>query len=119
MFTLERLIDSAELLRNAGFDAYAYRGRHKQSLESALQYYACLASGAGFSSVVTKDNCRFCPNWAQYDGKIVNGVDRMVLVGADRFKANAAITTLEAAAQTPASSGPFATDAILFGKWRD
>jgi hypothetical protein len=68
---------------------------------------------------VTKDNCRFCPNWPQYDGKIVNGVDRMVLLGANRFKANAAITTLEAAAQTPASSGPFATDAILFGKWRD
>ena len=40
-------------------------------------------------------------------------------VGADRFKANAAITTLEAAAQTPASNGPFATDAILFGKWQD
>lgn len=68
---------------------------------------------------MTADNCRSCPNWAQYDGKIVNGVDRMVLVGADRFKANAAITTLEAAAQTPASNGPFATDAILLGKWQN
>jgi len=119
MFTLERLINSAELLRNAGFDAYAYRGRHKQSLESALQYYACFAKGAGFGNVVTADNSRFCPNWAQYDGKIVNGVERMVLFGANRFKANASITTLKAAAQTPASNGPFATDAILFGKWQD
>lgn len=43
----------------------------------------------------------------------------MVLVGAYRFPGNAAITALEAAAQTAALTGGFSTDAILFGKWRD
>jgi hypothetical protein len=119
MFTLERLFDSAELLRNAGFDAYVYRGRHQQSIEMALQYYSCFAKGAGFGNVVTADNSRACANAAQYEGKIVNGVDRMALVGVYSFPANAAITALEGAAESAASSGAFSTDAILFGKWRN
>ena len=119
MFTLERLFDSAELLRNAGFDPYAYRGRHQQSIEMALQYYACFAKGAGFGNVVTADNARACANAAQYEGKIVNGVDRMVLVGITRFPANATITALEGAAESAASNGAFSNDPILFGKWRD
>jgi hypothetical protein len=119
MMTLERLIDSAEVLRVAGFDPYGYRGRHHQSLEMAMQYYACFAKGAGFNNIVTAANSGTCANAAQYYGKVVGGVDRMMLIGADRFAGNAAITALETAARGVASSGAFPNDAILFGKWRD
>jgi hypothetical protein len=120
MFTLERLLDSAELLRNAGFDPYGYRGAHRQSLEMAMQCYACFAQHAGFYQTVTAANSSACPNAAQYYGKLVNGVDRMVLIGAVRFPADAAITALEPAARDAAASpGAFVNDAILFGKWRD
>jgi hypothetical protein len=119
MFTLERLFDAAELMRIAGFDPYNYRGRHHQSIEMAVEYYACYAKGAGFYKTVTAENSCSCPNAAQYYGKLVNGVNRMLLIGAERFSGNAAITGLEAGAQQTASTGAFSTDAILFGKWRD
>jgi hypothetical protein len=119
MFTLQRLIDTAEILRGAGFDPYAYRGRHGQSIEAAIGYYACLARNAGFGKIVTSANAGACPNAAQYYGKVVNGVDARVLIGADRFPQDEAIAGAEAAAKVAASSGPFALDAILFGKWRD
>jgi hypothetical protein len=119
MFTLERLYDAAEILRNAGFDPYGYRGLHGQSIERATQYYACLATGAGFGGVLTAANSASCPDAPQYYGKIVSGVDRMLVIGALRFPNNGPITGLEAAAKAAASSGPFSLDAILFGKWRD
>jgi len=119
MFTLERLFDSAELMQIAGFDPYAYRGQHQQSIEMATEYYACYAKGAGFYKTVTAENSRSCANAAQYYGRLVNGVDRMLLIGAERFPGNASITGLEAGAQEAASTGAFSTDAILFGKWRD
>ena len=119
MFTLERLFDAAELMRIAGFDPYGYRGAHGQSIEMAIEYYACFAKGAGFYKTVTLENSSSCADAAQYYGKVVNGVDRMLLIGADRFPANNAITRLEPEAQKPASTGAFYTDAILFGKWRD
>ena len=119
MFTLERLFDAAELMQIAGFDPYGYGGVHKQSIGMAVEYYACFAKGAGFYKTVTAGNSGSCPNAAQYDGKLVNGVDRMLLIGAERFPANQAITGLEADAEKSASSGAFSTDAILFGKWRN
>jgi hypothetical protein len=121
MFTLERLFNGAEILSAAGFDPYGYRGLHKQSLEMAMQYYSCFAQGAGFYKIVMAENSRSCPNAAQYYGKLVNGVDRMVLVGAYRFPENVKITALESSARTVAASpgGAFLNDAILFGKWRD
>jgi hypothetical protein len=78
MFTLERLVNVAEIPRIAGYDPYGYRGAHKQSIEMAIAYYACFAKGAGFSKIVTPDNSRLCPNASQYYGKLVNDVDRMV-----------------------------------------
>jgi hypothetical protein len=119
MFTLERLFDTAELMRIAGFDPYNYRGEHHQSIEMAMEYHACYAKGAGFYKTVTAENSGSCPNAAQYYGRLVNGVDRMLLIGAERFSGNTAITGLEARAQETASTGAFSTDAILFGKWRD
>jgi hypothetical protein len=84
-----------------------------------MEYYTCFAKGAGFDKTVTAENSGSCPNAAQYFGRLVNGVDRMVLIGADRFSGNPAITGLEAGAREAASTGAFSTDAILFGKWRD
>jgi hypothetical protein len=119
MFTLQRRIDMAEILHGAGFDPYGYRGRHGQSIEAAIGYYACLAQGAGFLKIVTAANSGSCPNAAQYYGKLVNAVDQRVVIGAYRFPKNAAITAAEAAAKISASSGAFSLDAILFGRWRD
>jgi hypothetical protein len=121
MFTLERLVNVAEILRIAGYNPYGYRGAYKQSIEMAIAYYACFAKGAGFAKIVTPDNSRLCPNAPQYYGKLVNDVDRMVQIGAYRFPNNAAITAVEATAKKSTSQTltTFSTDAILFGKWRD
>jgi hypothetical protein len=121
MFTLERLVNVAEILRVAGFDAYGYRGIHQQSIEVAIGYYACFGKAAGFGKLVSAANSRSCPNAPQYYGKIVNDVDRMAQLGAYRFPSDAAITSVEAAAKKSTSEAvtTFSTDAILFGKWRD
>jgi hypothetical protein len=113
------LFTAAEVLRIAGFDMYGYRGAHQQSIETATEYYACFAKYVGFKKTVTADNARACPNYQQYIGKVVNGVDPDMVIGAYRFPANAAITSLEAAAKVASSTGPFSLDAIHFGKWRD
>ncbi|HMA73362.1 MAG TPA: hypothetical protein VKP67_18040, partial [Xanthobacteraceae bacterium] len=68
---------------------------------------------------VNRDNARDCPNHGQYEGKIVNGVDANVLVGAFRFPENPPIAVVESAAKEVAATGAFALDAIRFGKWRD
>ena len=119
MFTLERLFDAAELMQIAGFDPYGYRGAHGQSIEMAVQYYACFAKGAGFYKTVTRENSGSCLNAAQYHGRLVNDVDRMLLIGMERFSGNKTITGLEADVQKAASGGAFSMDAILYGKWRD
>src|SRR5215471_8451823 len=119
MFTLERLINAAEVLRIAGFDPYSYRGNHKQSIEMALQYYSCYGKTPGFYQTVSRENARACPNYEQYYGKVVNGVDANEVFGAFRFPTDAAITALEEAAKEKASTGAFSLDAILFGKWRE
>jgi hypothetical protein len=119
MFTLERLVDAAEVLRFAGFDPYAYHGRRQQSIETAMEYYACFGKAAGFGKIVTAENSRSCHDAAQYIGKNVNGVDRMLTIGAYRYPRNPAIGAVELAAKLSSSSGPFSLDAILFGKWSD
>jgi hypothetical protein len=121
MFTLERLVNAAEILRIAGYDAYAYRGLHGQSIEKAIGYYGCFAKGAGFGKIVSAENSRSCPNALQYVGKLVNDVDRMVQIGSYRFPNDTEITAVEAAAKKSTSDvvTTFSTDAILFGKWRN
>jgi hypothetical protein len=119
MFTLERLINAAEILRIAGFDAYGYRGTDGQSIELALDYYACYGRTPGFYKTVTRDNASACLNYEQYYGKIVNGVDPNVVIGAYRFPKDQALASLSAAAAARASSGGFALDAILFGRWQN
>ena len=119
MFTLERLINSAEILHHAGFDPYGYRGNHKQSIEMAVQYYACYGRTPGFYKTVTLDNARDCPNYAQYYGKVVNAVDPNIIFGSYRYPENQAIRSAEDAAKAVPFSRWYSNETILFGKWRD
>jgi hypothetical protein len=107
MFTLERLLDAAELLRGAGYESYGYHGVDGQSLEMATAYYGYYAKSAGFGKAITPENSRACPDATQYYGKIVNGVDRMITVAALRFPQNQSIANLESEAKTTSASGPF------------
>jgi hypothetical protein len=54
---------------------------------------------------------------AQYDGKLVNDVDRVVIYGAYRFPGDGAISRVDAAAKL--ASQPFPVDTLVFGRWRD
>lgn len=119
MFTLERLINSAEILHHAGFDPYGYRGNHKQSIEMAVQYYACYGKTPGFYKTVMLDNARDCPNYAQYYGKVVNAVDPNIIFGSYRYPENQAIRSAEDAAKAVPFSRWYSNETILFGKWRD
>jgi hypothetical protein len=85
----------------------------------ALQYYACYGKSPGFDKTVSRENARACPNFEQYNGKIVNGVDLNIVIGTLRFPKNAAIGAVEADAREAAASGPFSLDVVLFGKWTD
>ena len=117
MGLLRSLVDAAEILRLSGFDPFGYRGAHGQSIEQAIKYYSCFAKEAGFYKTVTPANSGICPNAAQYFGKIVNDVDRVVVYGAYRFPKNESITALESAART--KSRAFPVDTVVFGRWRD
>jgi hypothetical protein len=108
----------AEVMKIAGLDAYSYRGFRGQSIEMAAQYYACYAKYAGFYKTVTAENARNCPNYQQYIGKIVNGVEGLILTGALRFPDNKAITELEDAAKAMAARQD-ALDPGAFGRWRN
>ncbi len=119
MFTLERVLDTAEILRISGFNFYGYEGKGGQSIETALDYYACYATGAGFGKIVTEENSGHCPNFQQYVGKQVSGVDRNVLVGALRYPQDEKITSLEGPARISAASSAFSLDPLLFGRWRN
>jgi hypothetical protein len=114
---LAGLFEMSDLMKNTGFDAFGYRGTHQQSIEMATQYYACYGKNAGFKKTVTADNARACPDYQQYIGQIVNGLETDIVMGAYRFPGNTAITDLEAAAK--AAAGADVLDAIRFGRWRD
>jgi hypothetical protein len=117
---LSWLFASAELMRNAGFDAYGYTGRHGQSIEMATTYYACLARGAGFGQTVTAENARDCPDFGQYLGKVVKPLEIPIMIGALRFPGDTVITRLDAAAKTAVLGGTgFGYDPLLFGRWTD
>src|SRR5262249_52353548 len=96
------LFDMAELMENAGFDAFRYRGVHQQSIEMAAQYYACYGKYVGFKKTVTASNARTCPDYQQYIGQIVSGLEVNIVMGAYHFPDNAAITELEAGAKAQA-----------------
>jgi len=119
MGSLQGLYMAAELMKNTGLDAYAYRGAHGQSLEMATRYYACFAKYAGFAKVITAENSGNCPDRTQYLGVIVNGVGENVLIGAYRFPDDADLIALDAPAKANVAGSAFSPEPILFGKWRD
>jgi hypothetical protein len=119
MGTLKGLFDSAEILRIAGFDPYAYRGGHQQSIEMAAQYYACYGQHVGFYKTVISDNAQACPDYEEYIGRIVNDVEPVVLIGAYRFPGNKSITGIKGTARSAWHSATSALDAVRFGKSRD
>jgi hypothetical protein len=113
MFTLERLYNAADIIENAGLDAYGYRGSHQESIELATQYYAYYAEHAGFNGTITAENARMCPNSAQYLGKVATG-EANFIEGAYRFPRNQKITAVESAAKL-SPHGP--VDTLQFGRW--
>jgi hypothetical protein len=113
---LAGLYSMADLMENAGFDAYGYRGGRKQSIEMATQYYACYGEYAGFKKMVTAENARACPDYQQYVGQIVSGLEINIVMGAYHFPRNATIDGLEEAAK--AGAGGDLLDTIRFGHWR-
>jgi hypothetical protein len=114
---LTALFEMSDLMKNAGFDALMYRGTHQQSIELATQYYACYGKNVGFKKTVTADNARACPDYQQYIGQIVNGLETDIVIGAYQFPGNTAISALEAEAK--AAAGADLLDAIRYGRWRD
>jgi hypothetical protein len=114
---LAGLLNMAVLIENAGFDAYGYRGAHRQSIEMATQYYACYGKYVGFKKTVTAENARACPDYQQYVGQIVSGLEINIVMGAYHFPRNGAITELEAVAK--AGAGGDLLDTIRFGRWRE
>jgi hypothetical protein len=119
MGSLQSLYMQAELLALAGYDPYGYRGARGQSIEMATDYYACFARTTGFRNIITAENAKAFPDAQEYVGRVVNGVDTNVVIGAYRFPNDAALTELDVAAKTSASIDPFSLEPILYGKWRD
>lgn len=119
MGSLQGLYMAAELMKNTGFNAYAYRGAHGQSLEMATRYYACFAKYAGFTKLITPENSRNCPDAMQYFGVIVNGVEPNVLIGSYRFPDDNELAALDSSAKASAARSALPSEPILFGKWRD
>jgi hypothetical protein len=111
------LYNMADLIEHAGYDAFKYRGTHHQSIEMATQYYACYGKNAGFKKIVTADNARGCPDYQQYIGQIVNGLEVDIVMGAYRFPGNVAIAEVQAPAK--AAAGRDLLDAVRFGRWQD
>jgi len=109
--------EMADLMKNAGFNVLDYRGTHGQSVEMAADYYACYGKYVGFKKPVTADNARACPDYQQYIGQIVNGLETVIVMGAYHFPQDAAITELEASAKKGA--GANLLDPLRFGRWRD
>jgi hypothetical protein len=118
MATLMSMFETAEVMRIAGIDAYAYRGTRQQSIEMATQYYACYAQHVGFYNAITPDSARACPDYQQYVGKVVNDVESAVLIGAYRFPGNVAITALDAGAKAQVVRRDV-LDPISFGRWKN
>jgi hypothetical protein len=114
---LTSLFHMADIMKNAGFDAYAYRGSHQQSIEMATHYYACYGKYVGFKKTVNAENGRACPDYQQYLGQIVNGLEVDLVMGAYRFPRDTTITEMDEAAKAELLRDPI--DVIHFGRWMD
>jgi len=107
----------ADMLKNAGFDAFGYQGEHGQTIQLAADYYACFGKTPGFKKLVTAENARACPDYQEYVGQIVNGLETAVVMAAYNFPHDPLLTELDASAK--AGAGVNLIDPIRFGRWRD
>nr|WP_294502813.1 hypothetical protein [uncultured Rhodopila sp.] len=119
MGTLEWLYDIAEILRHAGFDAYAFRGSYGQSIEMATEYYACYATAVGFGNAIVAQKAAACPNFEQYAGKIISGAEGIFMRSAIHYPGDSRMSRLEELAKMSALSANSGPDAVLFGQWRN
>jgi hypothetical protein len=108
---------AAEILKIAGFDLYAYRGDHGQSIEAATAFFACYVKGAGLGKTINAANAGHCSNFPQYDGKIVHAVGSNIVIGAYRLQGNQQIEELDNLAKGAVLHSSI--DPIGFGAWRD
>ncbi|MDI9846574.1 hypothetical protein QM467_00720 [Rhodoblastus sp. 17X3] len=108
---------AAEILKIAGFDFYAYRGDHGQSIEAATAFFSCYVKGAGLGKTIDATNAAHCSNFPQYDGKVVNGVESNIVIGAYRLHGNQQIDELDNLAKGAILHSSI--DPIVFGAWRD
>jgi hypothetical protein len=114
---LKYLYNIGFLLKNSGYDFLNYQGLHHQSIKLSTKYYACFGEHVGFGNTVTASNAAPCPDYQQYIGKVVVGLQEDVLMGAYQFPDESTIVSLDESAK--ASAGQELLDAIQFGRWRD
>jgi hypothetical protein len=108
---------TGDMLKNAGFDPFGYRGEHGQTIELAADYYACYGKAPGFKKTVTAQNARACPDYEEYIGQIVNGLETAIVMAAYHFPQDPLLNQLDASAK--AGAGVNLIDPIRFGRWKD
>jgi hypothetical protein len=114
---LAGLLVTGDMLKNAGFDAFKYRGVRGQTIQLAVDYYSCYGKYAGFKKTVTAENARSCPDYQEYIGQIVNGLETVDVMAAYHFPQDSLLDELDA--QAKAGAGPNLIDPIRFGRWRE
>jgi len=108
---------TGDMLKNAGFDAFKYRGARGQTVQLAVDYYSCYGKYAGFKKTVTAENARACPDYQEYIGQIVNGLETVDVMGAYHFPQDSLLNELDT--QAKAGAGANLIDPIRFGRWRE
>jgi hypothetical protein len=108
---------TGDMLKNAGFDAFGYRGARGQTIRLSVDYYSCYGKTPGFKQTVTAENARTCPDYQEYIGQIVNGLETVNVMGAYHFPQDPLLDQLDAPAK--AGAGRNLIDPIRFGRWRD
>jgi hypothetical protein len=105
------------MLKNAGFEAFGYRGARGQTIQLAADYYSCYGKYVGFKKTVIEENARSCPDYQEYIGQIVNGLETADVMAAYHFPNDPVLNELDAAAK--AGAGVNLIDPIRFGQWRE
>jgi len=108
---------TGDMLKNAGFDAFAYQGMRGQTIQLSVDYYSCYGKTPGFKQTVTAENARTCPDYQEYIGQIVNGLETVEVMAAYHFPQDPLLNELDAPAK--AGAGPNLMDPVRFGRWRD
>ena len=108
---------TGDMLKNAGFDAFRYRGARGQTIQLSVDYYSCYGKTPGFKQTVTSENARTCSDYQEYIGQVVNGLETVDVMAAYHFPQDPLLNDLVARAKTGA--GPNLIDPIRFGRWRD